>query len=277
MCGQTWQPGCPGGPPHGVIHVGTSGYHFPDWEGSFYPAGLPKRAWLSFYAERFSALEVNSTYYGLPKVETMSRWAAETPDTFRFIVKVHADTTHKRQQDGQELGQLLDLLTPLSQAGKLHGLLAQFPASFHADSAAESYLASLAGRCNGVPLFVEFRHTSWDRNHAVDLLSRLGLHWVAVDLPPIRSLMGIRPAVCGDLGYVRFHGRNSRTWYDKDAGDRYDWEYSEAELKEWVPRIAAMQGRAEMSYLFFNNCHAGQAIKSAIILREILRQQFEVL
>ncbi|MCB2201109.1 DUF72 domain-containing protein [bacterium] len=238
---------------------------------------MGKKQWLSYYSQHFSAVEINSTYYGLPKKETVQRWADETPDGFRFMVKVHADTTHKRENDAAEVAELLDLMEPLRLGGKLDGLLAQFPASFHADSASERYLSSLAKWQEEVPLFVEFRHTSWDQDRAIALLNDLKLGYVAVDLPKIRSLMGARPAVCGKLAYVRFHGRNRMTWYDKDAGDRYDWDYTEQELREWLPRIQALDARAEMSYLFFNNCHAGQAIKSAIILREILRQQFEVL
>ena len=207
----------------------------------------------------------------------MARWAAQTPEDFHFIVKVHADTTHKRENNGEELSELLDLLEPLRLEGKLKGLLAQFPASFHAESASESYLSSLAKRRGDIPFFVEFRHTSWDRDDPVELIRQLGFNWVTVDLPKIRSLMGIRPAVTHGIAYVRFHGRNSKTWYTPAAGDRYDYDYSEKELREWLPRLQALDARSEMSYLFFNNCHAGQAIKSAIILREILRQQFEVL
>ncbi len=256
--------------------IGTSGYHFPDWTGPFYPPGLGKDRWLSFYSERFPAVEINSTYYRLPKASAVERWSEESPDDFRFIVKLNRATTHERAGDCEETAQLIDLLEPLEHSGKLHGLLGQFPASFHAGPGERKYLESLSRRTGGIPLFIELRHASWDSDGSVELCRELGLGWVAVDQPKIAGLAGTRPAVAGDLGYVRFHGRNAKTWYNPKAGDRYDWDYSESELREWIPRLEALSDRAETTYLFFNNCHAGQAIKSAALMKRMLDQQFEV-
>ncbi len=260
-----------------MIRLGTSGYHFIDWIGTFYPADLPKEKWLEYYAKHFSTLEVNMTYYGLPKRETVISWGDRTPDDFRFIVKAHKQTTHKRDNEAREIEDLVKLLEPLSDAGKLAGLLAQFPASFHAIGQNEHYLTLLAERKADIPLFVEFRHHSWDTERAVSLLGDLNLGWVAVDLPAIRSLPRARPAVTMDQAYIRLHGRNAQTWYDPQAGDRYSWDYSELELREWIPRIQALESRAELSYLFFNNCHMGWAVKNALLMKDILQRQFEVI
>lgn len=217
------------------------------------------------------------TYYGLPKPATVKGWAERTPPGFQFIVKVNQQSTHQRDNEANEVGELLDLLSPLraDNGSSLHGLLAQFPASFHANAENEHYLALLARWRDEIPLFVEFRHTSWDTDRAVTLCDELGVHWVACDLPPIRSLPDPRPAVTGTTGYVRMHGRNAQTWYGSDAGRRYDWNYSEQELREWLPRLRAITSRAETSYLFFNNCHMGWAVKNALLMKEILQQQFE--
>jgi len=254
-----------------VILIGTSGYHFPDWAGPFYPPDLPKPRWLAYYAEHFPAVEINSTYYGLPKRDTVLRWREETPEGFRFIVKLNRASTHERKGRGEEIGELLDLLTPLREAGKLSGLLAQFPASFHAEAASENYLAALTRHTDGVPLFIELRHASWDRDRSVELCRELGVGWVVVDQPALPGLMGIRAAVTSGTAYVRFHGRNAGTWYHKERGDRYDWEYSDPELRSWIPRLSSLASHAETSYLFFNNCHAGQAIKNARMMKQILR------
>ena len=256
-----------------MIRIGTSGYHFADWAGPFYPVELPKDQWLTYYASQFNILEVNTTYYGVPKRESVARWAAQTPPDFRFIVKLHGDTTHKRSSGGEEIATLLDALEPLSAESKLGGLLAQFPASFRANEAAKQYIKQIHSRVGKIPLFVEFRNLDWDSDDAVAFCRDEGVGWVTVDLPPVRTLMGARPAVTSSTGYVRFHGRNAKTWYNPELGDRYDWDYSEDELRTWLPRLMALVDRAEETYLFFNNCHAGQAIKSAALMRELLRQE----
>lgn len=208
----------------------------------------------------------------------MESWAARTPRKFRFLVKLHKQTTHERDNEAREIDELLACLAPLRETSppKLAGLLAQFPASFHASAENEGYLSILAERCEGIPVFFEFRHRSWDNERAVELCARLHAGWVAVDLPPIRSLPAPRPAVTVNRGYVRLHGRNAKTWYDQDAGDRYDWDYSERQLRQWLPRLAALESRSEETFLFFNNCYMGQAVKNALLMKEILQRQFEV-
>ncbi|GBE30250.1 MAG TPA: DUF72 domain-containing protein [Bacteroidetes bacterium] len=260
-----------------MIRIGTSGYHFLEWIGPFYPPDLPKEQWLTFYAKSFSVLEINTTYYGLPKVKTVASWARRTPDDFRFIVKLHKQSTHERDNEAQEVDELLGVLEPLRSSGKLSGLLAQFPVSYHANSKNIHYLNHLAERCGSERTFVEFRHSSWDTDYAVSTLKDMGLGWVAVDLPRIRSLPLPRPAVSNGQGYVRLHGRNIDTWYNPEVGDRYAWDYSRSELEEWVPRLKALDSRAELSYLFFNNCHMGWAVKNALLMKDILQRQFEVI
>jgi uncharacterized protein YecE (DUF72 family) len=218
-------------------------------------------------------VEINSTYYGLPKPASVKRWAESTPANFRFLVKAHGDTTHKRETNCREVPELLEAIAPLRTESKLAGILAQFPASFRATGEAMQYIDTLQSQVGSMPLFVEFRHSSWDSEEAVQYCRGRHLGWVAVDLPPIRSLMPIRPAVTVERGYVRLHGRNAETWYDPTAGDRYDWNYTEDQLREWLPRLHAMVDRTEETYLFFNNCHAGQAIKNAALMREIMRQE----
>ncbi len=259
-----------------MILLGASGYHFKDWSGAFYPPELDKAHWLEYYAQHYSCVEINSTYYGVPKRETVARWARQTPDGFGFFVKLHGDTTHKRETGGEEIAELLAVLQPLRDSGKLLGLLGQFPASFHHSREAQDYLRLVIGHTEGIKIFIEFRHGSWDTDATVEFCRDIGAGWVAVDLPRIAGLPRPRPAVTTDTAYVRFHGRNSATWYDPGRGDRYDWLYSDRELREWRPRLDAMDHRAEKTYLFFNNCHAGQAIKSAEKMRLMLRDHYEV-
>ncbi len=259
-----------------MIRIGTSGYHFRDWVGNFYPDGLGSEEWLSYYSKKFSLVEINMSYYGLPKLESVQKWNNQTPDDFGFVVKVHGDTTHKRQTGGAEVAELLSAIKPLVESNKLLGLLAQFPASFHRTKENEDYLRTLSELELPSPLHIELRHASWDRDNTISFLRSLNLGYVAVDQPSLRSLSKARPAVTNTIGYVRFHGRNAATWYDPKQGDRYDWNYSDAELESWIQRVHALEKRSETTYLFFNNCHAGQAIKSALRMKKFLEDQFEV-
>lgn len=259
-----------------MIGIGTSGYYFLDWKGSFYPDNLPKSGWLPYYSEHFSILEINRSYYGIPNEKSVSRWINETPTDFRFFVKLHKDTTHAQCGKSIALLDLLDVLKPLRVKGKLSGLLAQFPASFHNTRENRQYVQELLPAIEGIDLYTEFRHKSWDLDTVVTFCCDIGAHWVIVDQPKIRGLSDTRLAVTGKNSYVRFHGRNAHTWYHPERGDRYDWEYSEAELKPWKMRLKTLEERAETTYLFFNNCHAGQAIKSAYLMKKMLENQFEV-
>lgn len=260
-----------------MIVIGTSGYHFPDWEGQFYPSGMAKSEWLGYYARAFPAVEINMTYYGVPKLESVARWVDATPDSFAFFVKVPGDVTHKRENEADAIRELLTSLAPMIEAKKLQGLLAQFPASFRHAEEHLSYLLKVRDLCAPHDLFVEFRHKSWDRDDMIPFCRDQNLSWVTVDQPALPGLSRPRPAATGTAGYVRFHGRNRATWYHPERGDRYDWDYSEKELSQWIPRLRALAQAAETSYLFFNNCHAGQAIRSARLMKRILQTEFEVL
>jgi uncharacterized protein YecE (DUF72 family) len=164
----------------------------------------------------------------------------------------------------------------MTDRGKMKAVLAQFPASFHDTLESRKYIESVARNCGNNRLFVEFRHRSWDHENSIEFCRNLNIGWVVVDLPEIYSLPGIRPAVSSTDGYVRFHGKNRTTWYNPERGDRYDWNYSENDLRNWIMRIKALEERAETTYLFFNNCHAGQAVKNALLMREILQNEFRI-
>lgn len=254
------------------ILIGTSGYSFADWVGPFYPLGTRASEFLPHYARHFDAVEVNSTYYGIPKPQVLERMAARTPEDFRFVVKLHRSMTHEHSLDPATVGEFLQAIEPLKQAGKYDGLLAQFPWAFQRTVAHRRFLATLRERLEPEPLFVEFRHDSW---LTPDLEASLREHQVgfcAVDEPRLRGLMPPVALQTTDDAYIRFHGRNAANWWGRGAGDRYDYDYRRDELQEWVGKIRELAERARRIYLFFNNCHAGQAARSAKLMQDLLRQ-----
>ncbi len=253
--------------------IGTSGYSFGDWVGPFYPPGTPPEAMYDYYARHFAAVELNFTYYRMPTQAMMAKFAHIAPDRFRFWVKANQETTHKHNRAAAAA--FIDGLLPLTESGKLAGVLLQFPQSFHRTVANRKYLAatledlSLSGLTGvsraepAAPLVaVEFRHRSWAAPAAVDGLSQRGAVLVVPDVPDLPGLYHSPPAATGPVGYLRLHSRNPDYWYAGGA-KRYDYNYSDLELTELAAAWSDPALGLTTLYTFFNNCHRGQAADNA--------------
>jgi len=261
------------------ILVGTSGYSFADWVGPFYPSGTKSGDFLRYYSGHFETVEVNSTYYGIPQPRVLEQMEKKTPPGFRFVVKLNQGMTHQGSLDPALYRDFLAALEPLKRAAKYDGLLAQFPWGFKRTDENRRHLGALRALLPSEPLFVEFRHDSWLTPQLEPSLRAHRIGYCAVDEPPLPGLLPPVTMLTTEDAYVRFHGRNARNWWggggERGArtGDRYDYDYSEAELKEWIAKIAGLAQQARRTYLFFNNCHAGQAARNAKLMQELLRQQ----
>ncbi len=255
-----------------MILIGTSGYSFADWKGPFYPEGLPERKQLSFYAEYFPALEVNTSFYRLPSLQLFQGMRKRVPPEFLFWVKLYRGLTHEDEVDLEELRQLLSSVAPLEESGQLAGLLAQFPWKFRNEESAWERLERLSDTIRPRMLAVEFRHNSWDRPEVYERLRSGGLTYCIVDEPQMSELMPPRVELTSPVGYFRLHGRNRKAWWGKDPRLRYDYLYSERELAAWSEKIKSADSKVRKVFVFFNNCHAGQAAKNAQMLREMLGQ-----
>ncbi len=255
------------------LRVGTSGFSFADWVGPFYPPGTSSRDFLEHYARHFGAVEVNVTYYRIPEPRVLERMAERTPDGFRFVVKLHQSMTHEPALDPAKIAEFLAAIAPLKAAGKCDGLLAQFPWGFRRSAASKAHLESLRAAFPGETLHAEFRHASWAHPGLGPWLAERDIGYCAVDEPALPGLMPPLALLTTDRAYVRFHGRNAANWWGRGGGDRYDWEYSERELGEWLEKVRKLAEQAKRTYLFFNNCHAGQAARSAKLMQELLRRQ----
>jgi uncharacterized protein YecE (DUF72 family) len=254
-----------------MILLGTSGYSFDDWVGPFYPAGLRKGDFLTFYAERFPAVEVNSTYYRIPSPSVLYQMERKTPERFEFVVKLNQAMTHESSRDMAIYDQFREILRPLKDPGKFGGLIAQFPWGFKDSPKNRDHLAFLRERFPADPLFIEFRHISWINEEVIALLRRLELGYVAVDEPQLPGLVPPVVHKTTGIGYVRFHGRNAKDWWGRGGGgDRYDYLYNEDEIREWTDKIRTLEADTSKTYVFFNNCHAGRAIQGARMLERLM-------
>lgn len=253
------------------IWVGTSGFHFPDWEGVFYPQGVPKKNWLTFYVENFRVLEINSSYYRIPSASSMRRVADAVPVTHGVTVKAHRSSTHEFK-DVEAAQAFRESVEPLADKGLLRGVLAQFPWSFQKNADNLYYLRGMLARSRDLPWFVEFRHRSWLVPEIGAFLRENGVGYVSVDEPQIGNMMPAVAKYTIPTAYVRLHGRNARAWWGGDGADRYDYRYQDDELEEWVAKVGRITGEVRDVLIFFNNCKGGSAAINAKTMRELLKR-----
>jgi len=255
----------------GVIYLGTSGFSYDDWVGTFYPVGLPKWEWLTYYAREFNACEVNSTFYALPKPSSLKAMTEKTGEDFLFSIKANQQMTHQREDNASVFEAFCQVLEPVITAGKLGCILAQFPYSFRFNRRNWDYLGLLKERLGELPVVIELRNASWLRNEVFNWLHQLDLGFCCVDEPQLPNLLPPLAEATSKIGYVRFHGRNSDKWWQHEqAYERYDYSYTPEELGEWVPKIRKLANVAEKTFIFANNHWRGQSVGTIRQLRLML-------
>ena len=253
-----------------MLYVGTSGFRYKDWRGTFYPTDLPDTDLLAYYAERFNTVELNFTYYGIPDPKVIGRMVERTPHGFSFWVKANEATTHKR--DRSVARQFNDAITPAIEAGRLAGILCQFPYSFHNNRDNRAYLGCLREDFPHVPLVVEFRNIEWATAAVHGYLRHHQLGYCCVDEPKLEGLMPREAIATSPTAYVRFHSRDASKWYEGGGKERYNYLYQRDELAEWIAPTQELAESADNVYIFFNNCHAGHAAVNATEFKEMLRE-----
>lgn len=254
-----------------MIKVGTSGYSYADWKGTFYPPKLSERNFLEFYARHFDVCELNFTYYRLPDRNIFRRMLEKTGGGFDFVVKAHQSITHSRDAGTREIFQFGKALEPLREADVLGCVLLQFPYSFRPEKTSFEYLARLRDSFADIPLVAEFRKRDWIKERTFDFLRKVGMGFCNVDEPPLPGLMPPTAEATSPVGYFRFHGRNrERWWKHEDPAERYDYLYSREELEEWVPRITAVEKKTGRTFVFTNNHFQAKAVKNADMLKDLL-------
>jgi uncharacterized protein YecE (DUF72 family) len=255
--------------------VGTSGYSYAEWaDAGFYPPGTKSGKMLPLYAQNFAITELNFTWYQMPKAPALERMRQQAPAGFRFAAKLTRTLTHE-VNNGQWRGQAAQYRTgiaPLVQARQLVAILLQFPPSFVRAPKNRHYLAALLDELGGLPLAVEFRHTSWATDKVFAELERRRTTLVSVDEPNLPGLFPKLDIVTNsDLFYIRFHGRNAKGWRSGNMQTQFDYDYGDDELHEWTDdRIAKMIQCASTGVIFFNNHVRAQAPRNAMRLINLL-------
>ena len=240
-----------------------------------YPKGVATKAEaLVHMASLFDTVEINVTFYRPPSARLAESWVRRVSarPLFRFTAKLWQGFTHARDEPhAAEERAFKEGLAPLLEAGRLGALLVQFPHSFRNTPRNREYLDTLLARFERYPLVVEVRHATWLKDEFLESLAARGVGFCNVDQPIIGAAAPPTSIMTGDSGYVRLHGRNRENWFKKDAGRdaRYDYLYSHDEIREWVERIKAMQGKAKRGgdiFIIANNHYRGQAPVNALEL-----------
>jgi uncharacterized protein YecE (DUF72 family) len=237
------------------VRIGCSGWNYPHWRGIVYSNGLLQSHWLEHYATLFDTVEVNSTFYRLPKRDAVARWVEQTPDEFVFAVKASRYLTHvRRLRDlGPGADRFYERIEPLVRSPKMGPVLWQLPGNFRRD---DDRLASALGQLPPGRHCFEFRHASWFATEVYELLRSRGVALVIGDHPerPFQS-----DELTADWTFVRFHhGHRGRRG-----------NYSESELEEWAVRIERWRRRADV-YAYFNNDWEGFAVENGRWLKRRL-------
>jgi uncharacterized protein YecE (DUF72 family) len=294
-----------------IVRVGTCSFADDALLKAWYPKDVKTpAARLAYYAERFDTCEIDSTYYRMPDAGQVRQWAERVPDGFVFHIKAFAPMTRHpvrhevlppelrdavepdakgrvdrlpRDVRGEVFRLFREAVEPMREAGKLGGILLQLaPYVVYKEHSLE-YLEWAQEQLPGHDLLVEFRHRSWlDDEHRADTLAFLearGLSLVVVDAPrtEAKNVIPTVVAVTGPTAYVRFHGRNAKTWNKRggSAADRFDYLYEPAEMEEWVEPMRELAAQAETVYALMNtNAHhdgVAQGPENAQRLAEALR------
>jgi uncharacterized protein YecE (DUF72 family) len=264
-----------------LVRLGTCSWADEGLLKNWYPReARTSEARLRYYAERFDTVEVDSPFYRLPSPETAARWAERTPAAFVFHAKASKEMTGHEETESREraFAEFRESLAPLEASRKLRGVLLQFHPRVKKSREALDDLRGVADLLAPLVPLIEFRHRSWmteeERADTLAFLEQHGLAYVSVDSPRTRAsnVMPRVAAVTHEVAYVRFHGRNWKTWNKKtkSSGERFDWLYSREDLEDWVEPVAKLAQEAREVYAMFNNNRSDYAPRSAQVLRRLL-------
>ena len=269
------------------IYVGTAGWSYKDWEGIVYPAQIKKSQHpVEYLAHYVDVLEINTSFYGHIKPEwgkLWSRMARSVNPNFQFTAKLNRAFTHspiavlestsadtiRATEEDERLAK--EGLESVAAEGTLGAVLAQFPISFKNTNANRDHLDSVIEKFKQFPLVVEVRHNSWTNEGTLRYFAEKGVAFCNIDQPRLGKAITPSDHVTAPIGYVRLHGRNYEQWFDSDSrNDRYNYLYTESELKHWKLRIDSVAEKAQKTFVIANNHFEGKAAVNALQLKHML-------
>lgn len=247
------------------FRIGTQGWSYPDWLGSFYPEGTSSARFLTVYAKAFSAVEVDSSFYAVPPASHFLGWRDRTPENFRFALKLPGELTHERRLRGGD--EILNTFCKRAELleDKLGVILVQLPPSFTVAerSALESFIERLPA---GFRFAVEFRHADWLKSDVLDVLRAGGVGHAISEGPWIAAerLRDVALQPTADFAYLRWLGdRPHLSDYSHTLWDR------SRDIEIWAKLLGELSAQVREIFGFFNNHYEGHSPESA---RKLLRR-----
>jgi uncharacterized protein YecE (DUF72 family) len=243
-------------PMTGTVRIGCSGWIYRHWRGLFYPEKLAQRLWFAHYAATFGTVELNTSFYHLPKADTFTKWRGQAPQSFRYAVKASRFITHmKKLKDCDEPVETL-LVRARNLGPALGPILYQLPPSLHLDlDRLDAFISILPSDLTHV---FEFRHMSWMSEELLELLDRRRVSFCAHDMPRLATPRW----TAGPAAYVRFHGGTGK----------YVGRYADETLLGWTDWIVKQAQGGRDVWCYFNNDIGGHAIDDALTLRAMVAQ-----
>ncbi|MDD5677366.1 MAG: DUF72 domain-containing protein [Kiritimatiellae bacterium] len=255
------------------VYFGIAGWSYPDWNGVLYPPGL--REQLPFVARYVDLMEINSTFYRPPQARHAEAWLKQTAfkPEFRFAAKLHQDITHGGKLEPEMARAFHEGFHPMTAAGKLLHLLAQFKFDFNDTPEHRAHLLRIGEAFGDMAnLTLELRHNSWQAPAALGFLEGLKITVANLDYPLARNSFNLAECRVGADRYLRLHGRNAGAWFDKQAGrdETYNYYYSHLELEGICRRAAILQRDSRSLTVVANNHFQAKEVTNILQLKAML-------
>jgi len=259
------------------IRIGPAGWSYADWQGIVYPSpksrGFHEPAYLAQY---FDTIEINTSFYQPLRPQLVQGWIEQIASNPRFLftAKLWQKFTHEDSATLEDEKSVRAGFDVLRDAGRLGAVLVQFPFSFHYTPDTMAYLKRLVRRFHDYPLVLEVRHSSWSGRKMDTLFRELAVGFCNIDQPVIGRSVAPSERVTSTVAYVRLHGRRYDTWFTDDPAipkyERYNYLYTEEELKPWAERIKKIATHADSTFVITNNHYQGKGVVNALDLIHLL-------
>ncbi|OGJ85895.1 MAG: hypothetical protein A2268_09980 [Candidatus Raymondbacteria bacterium RifOxyA12_full_50_37] len=288
------------------FYVGTSGYYFDDWVGLFNPPRLsqkqkqlldPEQAEafdrLKFYQRYFRFIEINSSFYTEPSIQTYIDIEERSRDDSLFSVKANKNVSHSRELDAKKGAELMkahiEAVSPLVETGRFYSFLIQLEDRNQRSQKALDYLCAVSEPAirKRMDVHIEFRHVSWHSEHVLQTLKDNGIGICNTEIPPVPHAFPLKAYATTDKGYVRYSGKNLEHWYAQEKATtskeriaqrnaRYDYNYSEAEIQERAQGQQQLAKKTSVVAIAYNNHYKIQAVLNAIYNLQVLKMQLGI-
>jgi len=267
-----------------MINIGLTAWSDHD---TLYPELANKKDKLYTYGSYFPTVELDASYYAIQPERNIRKWINETPDRFKFVVKIHQALTGHAEvaQYADTRLQLIEqfnlMVGPLIEEDRLAMVLVQFPPWFDCNTQNINYILYLKEHLREMPIAIEFRHNSWFTGDMTEntlhfLYENKLIHSVCDEPQSGHGSIPMVNRVTHPISLVRLHGRNVAGWTKKDMSDqewrdvRYLYEYNEKELQDLAVKFRILEQKSEEVYVIFNNNSGGHAAGNALRMKEIL-------